>query len=117
MKIKITMNKTVIEEVQAQLNNENNGERLYINRIDDMSFGVFEKQSGRIYWFMFDKTGINEHSDNIDLWIVVPSINEYMRYSVPLKEYVTTASGELTIDFAEQYINKFTNDKNKLHIS
>ena len=40
-----------------------------------------------------------------------------MRYSVPLKEYVTTASGELTIDFAEQYINKFTNDKNKLHIS
>ena len=37
---------------------------------------------------MFDKTRINEHSDNIDLWIVVPSINEYMKYSVPLKEYV-----------------------------
>lgn len=116
IKINKNMSSELTKEIHKQLIDENNGEKILIIRWSEMSFWAFEKQSGRIYWFMFDKTRINEHSDNIDLWIVVPSINEYMKYSVPLKEYVTTASGKLTIVFAEQYINKFTNDKNKLTI-
>lgn len=110
------MSKTVIEEVKEQLNNENNGYKTLIIRVSDMSFWVFDKIERELYYFEFIGTAIEEQSTNIYMGMADYRTGEYAEFSVPLTEFSKTRTGSGTIAFAEEYIDKFKNEDNKMII-
>ena len=110
------MSETVIEEVHAQLINENNGEKTLIIRVSDMSFWVFDKIERELYYFEFIGTNIDEQSSNINMLMANYRTRVYAEFSVPLSEFYKTSTGSGTIAFAEEYIDKFKNEDNKMFI-
>ena len=105
------LNRKKLYEILNQKKQTYTDENTQIVLKSDLKYEV--NNNGKSYQFIFDKTGISDNSDSVNLEINDMKTSEYAKYSIPLNEYINISEGQAMITFAEKYIEIFTKDSNK----